>query len=221
MGKKTLDLNDALYEYLLKVSLRDTEVLKSLREETNQLEMGIMQISADQGQFMALLVKLLNARRIVEVGTFTGYSSLVMAQALPGDGQIIACDISEEWTRVAKRYWKQAGVDHKIDLRLAPALTTLDKLLADGQSESFDFAFIDADKTGQQLYYERCLMLIRSGGLIAIDNVLWGGNVVNPEDQSEDTRAIREFNEFILNDDRVDISLVPVGDGLTLARKTG
>ncbi len=174
MGKKTLDLNDALYEYLLKVSLRDTEVLKSLREETNQLEMGIMQISADQGQFMALLVKLLNARRIVEVGTFTGYSSLVMAQALPGDGQIIACDISEEWTRVAKRYWKQAGVDHKIDLRLAPALTTLDKLLADGQSESFDFAFIDADKTGQQRYYERCLMLIRSGGLIAIDNVLWG-----------------------------------------------
>ncbi len=221
MGKKTLDLNDALYEYLLKVSLRDTEVLKSLREETNQLEMGIMQISADQGQFMALLVKLLNARRIVEVGTFTGYSSLVMAQALPGDGQIIACDISEEWTRVAKRYWKQAGVDHKIDLRLAPALTTLDKLLADGQSESFDFAFIDADKTGQQRYYERCLMLIRSGGLIAIDNVLWGGNVVNPEDQSEDTRAIREFNEFILNDDRVDISLVPIGDGLTLARKTG
>lgn len=219
MGKKTLDLSGELYDYLLDVSLRDSDLLKRLREETNQLEMGMMQISADQGQFMALLVKLIHAQRIVEVGTFTGYSTMVMAQALPEDGQIVACDVSEEWTNMAKPYWDQAGLMQKIDLRLAPALETLDGLVDEGQNNSFDFAFIDADKVNLQNYYERCLMLVRSGGLIAIDNVLWGGSVIDPQNQKDDTSAIRQFNKNILNDERVDISLVPIGDGLTLARK--
>ncbi len=219
MGKKTLDLSGELYDYLLKVSLRDTDVQKSLRQDTDQLEMGIMQISADQGQFMALLVKLINAKRIIEVGTFTGYSALVMAQALPETGELIACDVSEEWTNIACRYWEQAGVADKIDLRLAPALETLDSLLAEGQAGSFDFAFIDADKPNQLNYYERCIKLMRKGGLIAIDNVLWGGSVIDPDNQTPDTVAIREFNDFMLSDDRVDISLLPIGDGLTLARK--
>ena len=219
MGKNTLNLNDALYEYLLKVSLNDTDVLKALRDETNQLEMGVMQISADQGQFMAMLVKLINAKHIIEIGTFTGYSALVMAQALPNEGKLVACDVSEEWTNVAKRYWQQAGVEHKIDLRLAPALETLNQLLTEDKAEYFDMAFIDADKNNQLAYYEHCLQLTRIGGLICIDNVLWGGSVIDQDDQTEYTCAIREFNEFVMNDKRVEISLVPIGDGLTLARK--
>lgn len=218
MGKNTLPLNDTLYEYLLSVSLRETPLLMALREETDQLEAAAMQISADQGQFMALLLKILNAKRVLEIGTFTGYSALVMAQALPEDGNVICCDTSVEWTDVARRYWAEAGMDKKIDLRLAPALETLDALIADGNENSFDFAFIDADKVNMSNYFERCLQLTRPGGLIAVDNVLWGGSVVDPANQKEDTVAIREFNNRLKNDKRIDLSLVPIGDGLTLAR---
>ena len=219
MGKKTLNLDDALYEYLLSVSLRDTPLRKALRDETDKLEMGIMQVSADQAQFMALLVKLIGARRIIEIGTFTGYSALVMAEALPNDGRLIACDVSEEWTSIARHYWQQAGVTDRIDLRLAPALETLDALLHEGGAGKFDFAFIDADKENQQNYYEHCLTLLRLGGLVVVDNVLWGGSVADRGDKRETTVAIREFNEFIFSDERVDISMVPIGDGVTLARK--
>ncbi len=218
MGKKTLPLNDRLYDYLLSVSLNETPLLRALREETDQLEAAAMQISADQGQFMALLLKILNARRVIEIGTFTGYSALVMALALPDDGEIICCDTSVEWTDIAQRYWADAGVDRKINLRLAPALETLDGLIAEGQQNSFDFAFIDADKVNMPNYYESCLQLVRPGGLIAVDNVLWGGAVIDPENQAADTVAIREFNDMLKGDDRVDLSLVPIGDGLTLAR---
>lgn len=219
MGKKTLDLNDKLYDYLLSVSLRDNPIQKELREVTDKLEWGIMQISADQAQFMFLLLKLINAQRIIEIGTFTGYSALVMANALPDDGQIIACDTSVEWTDIAKKYWQQAGITSKIDLRLAPALETLNALTTEGQKNSFDAAFIDADKQNMLNYYEYCLQLIRPGGLIMIDNVLWGGSVADTDNNDDDTNSIRATNQFVLQDDRVDISLVPVGDGLTLARK--
>lgn len=220
MGKKTLNLSDDLYDYLLKVSLRDNTIHKELRDETNTLEMSRMQISADQGQFMQLLLKLINAKRVIEIGTFTGYSALLMAEVLPDDGELVACDISEEWTDMGKHFWKEAGVDHKITLLLAPAIDTLEKrLLADGQAGSFDAAFIDADKQNLKPYYENCLKLIRPGGLIMLDNVLWGGSVIDPEQMDDNTRAIREMNEFLTNDERVDISLVPIGDGLTLARK--
>ena len=219
MGKKTLDLNDKLYDYLLSVSLRDNPIQKELREVTDKLEWGIMQISADQAQFMFLLLKLINAQRIIEIGTFTGYSALVMANALPDDGQIIACDTSVEWTDIAKKYWQQAGITSKIDLRLAPALETLNALTTEGQKNSFDAAFIDADKQNMLNYYEYCLQLIRPGGLIMIDNVLWGGSVADTDNNDDDTNSIRATNQFVLQDDRVDISLVPIGDGLTLARK--
>jgi predicted O-methyltransferase YrrM len=219
MSKRTVNLDDRLYDYLLNVSLRDTPVQKALREETDKQEWARMQISPDQAQFMALLVKLTDARKTIEVGTFTGYSALAIAQALPEDGVVVACDVSEEWTSIGKRFWKQAGVAHKIDLRLAPAAKTLTGLIEDGQNDSYDFAFIDADKENQLVYYEYCLQLVRPGGLIAIDNVLWGGDVANPDNQSEDTVAIRKFNEFVYQDGRVDISLVPIGDGLTLARR--
>ena len=219
MGKTTLNLDNTLYEYLLNVSVRDNPVQKALREETDKLEWGRMQISADQGQFMAMLVKLVNARKAIEVGTFTGYSALVVAQAIPEDGVLVACDINEEWTSIGKRYWELAGVADKIQLRLAPATETLSHLLETGQRGTFDFAFIDADKENQLDYYELCLQLIRPGGLITVDNVLWGGDVANPANQKTDTVAIRTFNQFVHLDKRVDISLVPIGDGLTLARK--
>lgn len=221
MGKQTLNLNETLYEYLLSVSLRDTPLHRALRDETNRLEMGVMQISPDQGQFMALLVKLIGARRIIEIGTFTGYSALLMAEALPEEGRLIACDVSAEWTAMARRYWRQAGVDGKIELRLAPALDTLNELLGGGGAGTFDFAFIDADKLNLRNYYEHCLNLLRPGGLIAVDNVLWGGSVANPDDRREATVAIRRFNEFIFGDGRVDLCMVPIGDGVTLARKRG
>jgi caffeoyl-CoA O-methyltransferase len=219
MSNQTLQLDDNLYQYLLSVSLRDSDIQQTLREETGLLEIGVMQISPDQAQFMAMLVKLIQARRAIEIGVFTGYSALVVAQALPENGQLIACDISEEWTAIAKRYWQQAGIAHKIDLHLAPAMQTLDKLITQEELEEFDFAFIDADKQNMRNYYERCLQLLKPGGLIAVDNVLWGGSVVDQEDQESDTIAIREFNAFLLHDKRVDLSLVPIGDGLTLARK--
>ncbi len=219
MSKQTLNLNDELYHYMLSVSLREAEVLRLLREETAQEPMAMMQISPEQGQFMALLVKLIGAKHIIEIGTFTGYSSLVMALASSSDAKIVACDVSEEWTSMARRYWRQAGVDHKIDLRLAPAVNTLDALIAAGGEARYDFVFIDADKTNYQTYYEKSLVLLRAGGLIAVDNVLWGGSVIDPDKQDEDTVAIRRFNDKLLTDSRVDISLVPIADGLALARK--
>jgi predicted O-methyltransferase YrrM len=178
-----------------------------------------MQISAEQGQFMALLIHLLAARKTLEIGVFTGYSSLAVALALPDDGRVIACDISEEWTSIARGYWREAGVERKIDLRLGPALKTLDDLIAQGQGGRFDFAFIDADKGNYINYYERALVLVRPGGLIAVDNVLWDGKVIDPSVNDPDTRAIRAFNESLRNDDRVWISMLPIRDGLTLACK--
>jgi len=219
MGKRTLELSEDLYNYLLSVSSREAAVLARLRDETDKLAEAGMQISPDQGQFMALLLKLIGARRVIEIGTFTGYSALVMAMALPDDGKIICCDKSDEWTSIARRYWTEAGVDKKIDLHLGNALDTLDALIESGSENTFDFAFIDADKVNIHNYFERCLGLLRQGGLIAVDNVLWGGSVINPEKQDDDTKAIRAFNRQLSDDDRVDISLVPIGDGLTLAYK--
>jgi caffeoyl-CoA O-methyltransferase len=181
--------------------------------------MARMQISPEQGQFMQLLMRVLPAVNTIEVGVFTGYSSLSVALALPAEGKVIACDLSEEWTSIGKPYWKEAGVDHQIDLRLGPALTTLDSLIAEGRQGSFDFAFIDADKANYQNYYERLLVLVRKGGIIAIDNVLWHGSVADPSVQDEDTQAIRALNEMLHEDPRVFISLLPIGDGLTLAMK--
>lgn len=219
MSNKTLFLNDQIYNYLLSVSLRDTAVQRQLREETAKLELGIMQIAPEQAQFMALLVQLTQARKIIEVGVFTGYSALAMAQAMPDGGRIVACDISEPWTDIAKRYWQQAGVAEKIQLHLAPALQTLEKLINKDERGSYDLAFIDADKVNYQEYYESCLKLLRSKGLLLVDNVLWGGSVADRAENDDDTNAIRAFNEFLYSDDRVDISLVPIGDGLTMAIK--
>lgn len=219
MSNQTINLSPELYCYLLDISLREAEVLKALREETACLPNANMQIAPEQGQFMAMLVQLCGAQRVIEVGVYTGYSSLAVAAALPDDGYLLACDVSEEYTDIARRYWQQAGVEHKIDLQLAPAVDTLEQLIHQGQVADFDFAFIDADKENYGAYYERCLALLRPGGLIAVDNVLWSGSVIQPEKQDVDTCAIRAFNEKILADERVDISLVPIGDGLTLARK--
>lgn len=219
MTNRTLNLDDRLYAYLLAHSLRETELMRRLREETAQLAESRMQISPEQGQFMALLVELLGVRRIVEIGTFTGYSAMCMAQAMPADGRLICCDVSEEWTSIARRYWREAGIEQRIALRLAPALETLDALLADDQANQFDLAFIDADKANYLEYYECCLTLVRSGGLLVFDNTLWGGSVANPNDQEIDTRAIRALNDQLHADERVSISLLPMGDGLSLARK--
>lgn len=219
MSKRSISLTDSLYEYLLSVSLREPDLLLKLREETAADPAANMQISPEQGQFMGLLVRLMGARRCLEIGVFTGYSSLAIALALPDDGRIVACDVSEKWTAVARRYWAAAGVAHKIDLRLATAMETLDRLLADGKSGTFDFAFIDADKENYVGYYERVLQLLRSGGLVAADNTLWSGRVADPENAEADTVALRHFNELLHGDSRVDLSLVPIGDGLSLARK--
>jgi predicted O-methyltransferase YrrM len=218
MSVATIAMTEALYGYLLQ-TLREPDVLARLRKETAELPSGGMQISPEQGQLMALLVELCGARRTLEVGVFTGYSSTVVALALPADGKLVACDISEEWTSVARRYWREAGVESKIELHVRPALETLDSLLAAGHADSFDFAFIDADKTGYDAYYERCLTLIRRGGLLAVDNTLWSGSVSDATDQRESTRAIRALNAKIAADARVTASLVPIGDGLYLARK--
>jgi len=219
MSNRSISLTDSLYRYLNEVSLREPPLLLALREETADLTQRSMQIAPEQGQFMALLVRLIGARQCLEVGVFTGYSSLATALALPADGRIVACDVSEEWTAIARRYWERAGVAHKIDLRLAPALQTLDALLAAGRGDTFDFAFIDADKTGYLSYYERALQLLRAGGVVLIDNTLWSGRVADPEFVDADTVALRQFNEVLHRDERVDLSLLPVGDGLTLARK--
>ena len=219
MRTNNLGLDDEIYDYLLRVSLREADVLRRLREETAAMPLSIMQIAPEQGQFMALLVELMGAVRCIEVGVFTGYSSLAVALALPPEGRITACDVSEEFTAVARRYWRQAGVDHKIDLRLAPALETLDGLIAEGARGTYDFAFIDAEKSEYADYYERLLTLLRPGGLILIDNVLWSGKVADPEIDTIDTVAIRAFNEKLHVDERVSLSMLPVADGLTLARK--
>jgi predicted O-methyltransferase YrrM len=220
MSNKSILVTDTIYDYILSSSLREREVLKQLREETARHVHRSMQIAPEQGQFMALLVELIGARNILEVGVFTGYSSTCLALALPPDGQITACDISEEFTAVARRYWNQAGIANKIDLRLAPALDTLDSLIVEGRSGSYDLAFIDADKANYDGYYERALALLRVGGLLLVDNVLWSGKVIEDAASGDaDTAAIRALNEKIHADPRVSISLLPIADGLTLALK--
>ncbi|MCW5635913.1 MAG: class I SAM-dependent methyltransferase [Rubrivivax sp.] len=218
MARSSLQLDEALQAYLREHSLREHAAQAALRAATAAHPHAGMQISPEQGQFMALLVKLIGARRAIEVGVFTGYSALTVALALPDDGRLIACDISDEYTRVGRPFWQQAGVAHKIDLRLAPALQTLRAELAAGAAASYDFAFIDADKAGYDAYYECCLPLVRPGGLITIDNTLWGGSVARPA-KSEDTAALQRLNAKLHADERIDLSLLPIGDGLTLARR--
>lgn len=220
MLKKSMGLDEQLYNYFLSVSLREADILRQLREETAHLPNAIMQIAPEQGQFMALLIKLLGAKKTLEIGVFTGYSSLCVALALPIDGKIVACDVSEEYTTMARRYWQAAGVAEKIDLHIAPALDTLDQLLAEGQGETFDFAFIDADKGNYDGYYERSLQLVRTGGLIAIDNVLWSGRVADSQTKESSTKKLRALNEKLHKDQRITLSMVPIADGLTLAFKS-
>ena len=220
MNKQSIGLDDDLYNYLLEVSLREPDVLRRLREETAGMPKARMQISPEQGQFMALLVELIGAKNALEVGTFTGYSALSVALALPPGGRLVACDVNEEWTAMGERYWREAGVADRIELRLAPAIETLDALIAAGQAGTFDFAFIDAHKPEYGDYFERVLTLLGPGGLACVDNVLWRGRVVDPAKMDgEDTQAIMAFNRKLLGDERVSISMVPIGDGLTLARK--
>jgi len=221
MSDITINLDSNLHSYLMKHSLRENIIAKELRIETAKIFSTVrqMQISPEQGQFMALLVTLLGARKTLDIGTFTGYSALSVGLSLPADGKIIACDLSTEWTTIAKKFWEKAGVNHKIELRLAPAIETLDNLIAAGETNTFDFSFIDADKENYDAYYEKSLALIRPGGLIAIDNVLWGGKVSDLDINDEETVAIRALNSKIYVDERVTISMLPLGDGLTLARK--
>jgi predicted O-methyltransferase YrrM len=219
MTKQTTGLEETLAEYMQSISLREPDILRQLREETAKLSMAQMQISPEQGQFMALLVQLMGAKKTLEIGVFTGYSALAVALALPVDGKVIACDISEEYTAIAKDFWGRAGVSEKIDLRIAPALETLEKLIAEGETGSFDLAFIDADKRSYENYYERALTLLRPGGLILIDNVLWSGKVTDPTITDKQTQAIREFNQKIHQDSRISLSVMAIADGLTLALK--
>lgn len=214
-----LPLDDRLHAYVLAHSGHEPDVMRALREETARMEHAGMQIGFDQARLMALLVKLTGARRCIEVGVFTGYSSLAVALALPADGRIVACDVSEEWTAVARRYWEEAGVAGRIDLRLGPAAGTLDAMLAKGEAERYDFAFIDADKSSYRDYYEKCLALLRPGGLVAIDNTLWSGEVADRSKQGRDTLALRAFNDALAQDPRIDLAMLTVGDGVTLARK--
>jgi predicted O-methyltransferase YrrM len=210
---------EAISQYLLSVSLREPPILRSLRDETASHPRATMQITPEQGQFMALLIQLMGARNTLEVGVFTGYSSLAVALALPADGHIVACDVSEEYTAIARRYWQEAGVDHMIDLHLQPALETLNKLLSDGRRGRFDFAFIDADKVNYEGYYECALELLRPGGIILVDNVLWSGRLADPKENDPDTLALRAFNRKLHTDSRVALSMLPLGDGVTLALK--
>ena len=214
-----LTIGAELWEYMRRVTLREPALLRRLREETAHDPRSSCQTSAEQGQLMGLLMHLIGARRTIEIGVYTGYSALSVALALPADGRVVACDINEEWTSVGRRYWREAGVDRKIDLRLGPALATSDGLIASGQGNQFDFVFIDADKTNYANYYERALVLLRPGGLIGVDNVLWYGRVIDPSFDDPDTRAIRAFNEQLQSDNRVWLSMLPVRDGRTLACK--
>jgi len=218
MNTRTITLDDRINDYLIAHSVREHPVLAELRDATRTHKHAGMQIAPDQGAFMALLVKLIGARRTIEIGVFTGYSSLAVALALPDDGRILACDISDEYTQVARKYWDRAGVAHKINLTLAPASETLDAKIEAGESGTYDFAFIDADKTGYEGYYERCLKLLRPGGLITVDNVLWSGAVARAA-KDADTKALQAFNSKLHADERIDLAMVPIGDGLTLARK--
>ena len=218
MGTRSIAA-DAIETYLTETLAKETPVQRRLREETRKLPMGMMQIGPDQGAFLALLVRLIGARRTLEIGTFTGYSALAVASALPADGKLIACDVSEEWTRIARRYWREAGVADRIELHLRPAIETLDALVREGEAGRFDFAFIDADKTRYDAYYERALVLLRQGGLIAIDNVLWSGAVADPARNDPDTAALKALNLKLRDDSRVESVLVSIGDGVMLARK--
>jgi caffeoyl-CoA O-methyltransferase len=220
MSRRTLTLDDTLYDYVVEHGVREHPELAALREETRTHPRAGMQISPEQGQLLQMLVRLIGAKRTIEIGVFTGYSALAVALALPDDGRILACDISDEYTKVARPYWKRAGVEHKIDLVLEPAVNTLDARLAAGHAGRYDFAFIDADKAGYANYVERCLKLLRPGGLIAIDNVLWSGRVAKPADPGDaDTLALQQLNRALHDDPRIDLALLPIGDGLTLARK--
>jgi O-methyltransferase len=219
LSNRTIVLQEPVYRYLLEHSLRETPVLRRLREATMTHAWARMQIAPEQGQFLALLVELSGARRGLEIGTYTGYSALWLASALPPDGQLVCCDINAEWTAVGVSFWEEAGVRGRIDLRLAPALETLDRLLVEEGEGGFDLAFVDADKENYLAYYERCLRLVRRGGLILFDNTLWGGAVADPEQQDAETVAIRQLNQRLHQDARISLSLVPIGDGLTLARR--
>jgi len=219
MSNRTLDLTDTVYDYILSTSLREPKILSDLRDETSRHTMSMMQISPEQGQFMTLLGELIGVRRYLEVGTFTGYSSLAMALSMGPNREIVCCDISEEFTDVARKYWARAGVDNHITLHLGHATDTLDMLINSGRRNEFDMMFIDADKTNYKAYYERGLELVRTGGVIAIDNVLWDGKVADPGISDEDTDAIRALNTQLHMDERISLSLLPIGDGLTLARK--
>lgn len=218
MSRQSFLMGDRLAEYYAGTAYQEPPLLAKLREETAAHPMAQMQIAPEQGQLLQLLLQLMGARRVIEVGVFTGYSSLAMAQVLPADGHLLACDVSEEWTAIARRYWEEAGVSDRVRLVLAPAAETLAAELA-ADAEPYDFAFIDADKAGYRDYYEACLRLLRPGGVIAVDNVLWSGAVADPQDQGGSTRALRAFNERVAADERVQHCLVPIGDGLTLCRK--
>lgn len=218
MSNKTFTISEELYSYMASVSFREPDLLERLRRETASDPESSMQISPEQGQLMGMLVKLTGARRCIELGVFTGYSSLCVALALPEDGFLLACDVDEKRTAVARRYWQEAGVIEKISLNIGPAISTLDAELAEGRAGSYDFAFIDADKVNYIHYYERCLKLLRSGGLIVVDNVLWSGRVADPGNRDRETSAIRAFNDHVHSDQRIDLSMIPVSDGLTLCR---
>ena len=219
MAALSLGLGETLQQYLLDVSLHEPDACRALREQTQTLEMSMMISSAEQVQLLLLLAKLLGARRGLEIGTFTGYSSLRLTLGMP-ELKMTCCDVSEEFTSIARQHWQAAGVEARIDLCLAPAQETLNQLIADGEGGAFDFAYIDADKTGYRGYVEACFELVRSGGLICIDNVLWSGSVADPDDSSDDTVALRELNRWLheIASGRFDLSLVPIGDGLTLLR---
>lgn len=219
MSNRSIELDDRVHGYLLDVSLREEALARELREETARMPEHNMQIAPEQGQFMAFLIRAIGAARCIEVGVFTGYSSLMVASALPAGGRLVACDINDTYTQVAHRFWQRAGVDERIELRLGPATETLDALLAEGGEGRYDFAFIDADKSNYDRYFEACLRLVRNGGVVAIDNTLWHGTVADPTVDDADTRAIRALNSKLRDDARIDLSLVPIGDGLTLCRK--
>ena len=219
MSTRSTVLTDTLYEYYIKVTVRESDAHRRLREVTAKMPESMMQIAPEQGQFMALLVKMIGVRRAFEAGTFTGYSALRIAEALPDDGVLIACDVNEQWTSIGQRHWQEAGVADKIDLRLGHALETLQSLLNEGAAGSFDLGFIDADKTSYSRYYELGLDLLRAGGVLLFDNVLWHGKVADPQHTDADTEAIRAINKRVFNDQRVDASMLPIGDGLTIARK--
>jgi predicted O-methyltransferase YrrM len=219
MARTSIGISDELHEYVIRHGVREPAIFRRLREETAGLPQATMQIAPDQGAFLAMLVGLIEAKRCIELGTFTGYSSLAVALAMPPEGRIVCCDVSDEWTSIARRYWAEAGVSDRVDLRLGPALATLDELIAGGAAGTFDFAFIDARKSEYPDYHERIVQLLRPGGLAVYDNVLWGGAVIDESQNDPDTLGIRRLNERIGLDQRVEVSMLPFADGLTLARK--